>query len=123
MLRYSKDHTWIRVEGEHAYIGITAYAQQQLGDIVYVDLPKPGAAIRARESMGTVESVKSVSELFPPISGVVEEVNPVLADAPEKLNEDPEGAAWMVRVRITEPAELDALLDADAYRRFVEGGG
>jgi glycine cleavage system H protein len=94
--RYSKEHEWVRVDGDTATIGITDHAQEELGDIVYVDLPKPGTKLEQGKTLGTVESVKAVSEIYSPLSGEVVEINPALADAPEKLNEDPHGEAWLV---------------------------
>lgn len=117
--RYSKDHEWIRVEGELGVVGITDYAQQQLGDVVFVELPEKGTSLKAGEKFGTVESVKAVSELFSPASGVVEETNAELVAAPERINKDPHGAAWMVKVRLSGRSELDKLMDASAYEAFV----
>jgi glycine cleavage system H protein len=118
--RYSKDHEWIHVEGERARVGITDYAQKQLGDVVFLELPEAGRALKAGEQFGTVESVKAVSELFAPASGEVVGVNAALIDKPELINKDPHGAAWMIELRITDPATLAALMDATAYQAFVE---
>jgi glycine cleavage system H protein len=120
-LRYTREHEWIRVTGDEGVIGITHYAQQELGDVVYVDVPAVGQALQAGKPFGVVESVKSVSDLFAPVSGTVTRVNAQLADAPELVNKDPYGEGWMIAVRIADPKELDALLDAAAYRALVEG--
>ena len=117
-LKYTKDHEWIRISGDTAEIGITDYAQQQLGDVVYVDLPEVGRAISAGESFGSIESVKAVSELFAPMSGEVVAVNPALKDKPESVNTDPH-ATWMVRVRLSDPAAAGALLDARQYEAAI----
>ena len=117
--RYTKEHQWVEAAGEMAAIGITHHAQEQLGDIVYVDLPKPGAGIRQGETFGSVESVKAVSDLFAPVSGEVVEVNPVLADTPEILNREPHGT-WLLRIKLTSPEQMAGLLTADAYQKHVE---
>ena len=119
-LHYSKDHEWIRVEGEVGTIGITDYAQHSLGDVVYVELPKVGDKFEAHESFGSVESVKAVSELFTPVAGEVVEVNETLQDAPESVNSDPYGAAWMIRVRVKDKGAVDALLTAAEYEDFLK---
>jgi glycine cleavage system H protein len=119
-LRYSKDHEWILVEGDTATVGVTDYAQESLGDVVYVDLPTVGATFGAHESVGSVESVKAVSDIFTPISGEILEVNESLNDAAETVNSDPYGAAWMVKVRLTNPSEIDELMDAAAYQQYLE---
>src|SRR5687767_13809818 len=113
-LRYTKEHEWIQVEGDTATIGITDYAQQQLGDVVFVELPDVGRALAVGEAFGTIESVKAVSELFAPMSGEVLEVNPALRDHPETVNSRPH-EAWMVKIRLTEPAAVGSLLDSAAY--------
>lgn len=118
--RYTKDHEWVRVEGDLGTIGVTEFAQKQLGDIVFVELPEVGRALKAHEAFGTVESVKAVSELFSPVSGEVVEVNPDLSGSPETINKDPHGAAWMIKVRLTDRQDLAALLDAAAYTAHVE---
>ncbi len=118
-LHYSKDHEWVRVDGDIATIGITDYAQNSLGDVVYVELPKPGDEFAAHESFGSVESVKAVSELFTPVSGKVVESNPTLQDEPEKVNEDPYGDAWMIRVKMSKPGEVDSLLTPAEYEDFT----
>lgn len=117
--RYTKDHEWIHVEGALATIGITDYAQHELGDVVFVELPKPGAKIETGKSFGTVESVKAVSEIYAPASGEVVEANTALADAPEKINSDPHGAAWLIKIRLANPAEVNGLMDAAAYEAFI----
>jgi glycine cleavage system H protein len=117
--RYSKEHEWVRAEGDTATIGITDHAQQELGDIVYVDLPKAGSKVEQGKVMGTVESVKAVSEIYSPVSGEVLEINPLLADAPEKLNEDPHGEAWLVKVRLQGPAQFEQLMNAAEYQTFI----
>jgi glycine cleavage system H protein len=116
--KYTKEHEWIKVEGNTGTIGITDHAQQALGDIVFVELPKPGAKIEAGKSFGTVESVKAVSDLYAPVSGTVTEVNADLATAPEKVNSEPHHA-WMVKITLGNPAELNALLSAADYEKFV----
>jgi glycine cleavage system H protein len=117
--RYTKEHEWVDVKGDVATIGITDYAQHELGDVVFVELPKPGAKIEAGKSFGTVESVKAVSEIFCPVSGDVIEINPALGNAPEKINSDPHGTAWLVKVRLANPAEVKELMDAAAYEAFI----
>lgn len=119
-LHYSKDHEWVRVDGDTAVIGITDYAQNSLGDVVYVELPKPGEQFAANESFGSVESVKAVSEMFTPVSGVVVEVNQALADEPEKVNTDPYGEGWMMQFRMSNPGEVDSLLTAAEYEDFTK---
>jgi glycine cleavage system H protein len=119
-LRYTRDHEWARRKGDRVVVGITDFAQEQLGDVVYVELPDVGDAVKRGESFGVVESTKAVSELFSPLTGKVVEVNDPLADAPETLNEDAYGKGWMIAVEPADPKELDALMDAGAYRAFVE---
>jgi glycine cleavage system H protein len=119
-LRYSKDHEWIRVEGETGTVGITDHAQHSLGDVVYVELPRPGDTFEAHGAFGSVESVKAVSELFMPVSGEVTEVNEALQDEPERVNNDPYEGGWMVRIRLTKPGDLDGLLDAAEYEDFLK---
>ncbi|HKQ99044.1 MAG TPA: glycine cleavage system protein GcvH [Pyrinomonadaceae bacterium] len=119
-LHYSKDHEWIRVEGDVGTIGITDYAQNSLGDVVYVELPRVGESFTAHESFGSVESVKAVSEIFTPVSGEVTEVNESLQDEPEKVNTDPYGDGWMVRVRISNSGEVDKLMSAAEYEDFTK---
>jgi glycine cleavage system H protein len=118
-LKYTKDHEWIRVSGNEAHVGITDYAQKQLGDVVFVELPDVGRRVKQGEVFGTIESVKAVSELFSPVGGEVIEVNNALADHPEKVNSDPH-ATWMVRLRIDNANEVSSLLDSAAYSDFVK---
>ena len=118
-LKYTKDHEWVRLDGELAEVGITDYAQQQLGDVVFVELPEAGRALKAGEVFGNIESVKAVSELFAPISGEVVEVNAALAERPEAVNSHPH-ATWMVKVRVADATEADALMDAAAYESLIE---
>ena len=119
-LHYSKDHEWVRVDGNVAVVGITDYAQDSLGDVVYVELPKPGEKFAANESFGSVESVKAVSEVFCPVSGEIVGVNDSLNDAPEKVNEDPYGEGWMIRVAMSYPGEVDSMLTAAEYEDFTK---
>jgi len=119
-LHYSKDHEWVSVEGDVAVIGITEHAQEQLGDVVYVELPKTGESFAAHESFGSVESVKAVSEIFTPISGEVAEVNESLNDEPEKVNKDPYGEGWMIKMKMSAPGEVDSLLTAAEYEDFTK---
>ena len=121
-LRYTTDHEWVRVEGDEATIGITAYAADQLGDIVFVELPDPGRAFGQSAAFGVVESVKAVSDLFAPIGGVVIEGNGELAGSPELVNSDPYGGGWMVKLRLSDVGQLEALLDADAYDALIAAG-
>ena len=118
-LKYTKDHEWVRVEGGTGVIGITDHAQKELGDIVYVDLPKPGAHMEQGKTLGSVESVKAVSDIYAPVSGEVLEVNPLLSTAPEKLNEDPHGDAWLVKIKLSAPDEIKRLLSAEDYQNYV----
>lgn len=118
-LRYTKDHEWVLIEGETATIGITDYAQESLGDIVYVDLPGVGAAFTAHGSIGSVESVKAVSDIFTPVSGEVLEINEALNETPENVNNDAYGSAWMVKFRLTNLSEIDELMDAAAYQEYL----
>lgn len=118
-LKYTKDHEWISLEGNVATIGITEFAQHELGDIVYVDINTTGKALAAEEVFGTVEAVKTVSDLFLPAAGTILEVNPALEANPELVNSDPYGEGWMVKVTIDNPADIDALLDAAAYEALV----
>ena len=119
-LRYSKEHEWVRVEGTRGVVGITDYAQDALGDVVYVQLPDAGLQVIANASIAEIESTKSVSEVYAPVTGTVVEVNGTLEDQPEQVNSDPYGAGWIFVVELAEPAEVDALLDAAAYRAFLE---
>jgi glycine cleavage system H protein len=118
-LYYSKDHEWLRVEGETGTVGITDHAQHSLGDVVYVELPKTGETFAAHDTFGSVESVKAVSELFLPIAGEVTEVNESLSDEPEKVNNDPYGDGWMLRVKLSNRGEVDSLLSAAEYEDYI----
>ena len=118
-LRYTKEHEWARRSGSSVVVGVTAHAQEALGDVVYVDLPKVGAVITAGATFGTVESTKAVSELFAPLSGKVAKVNQALADEPQLINQDPYGKGWICEVEPSAPAELDGLMDADAYAALL----
>jgi glycine cleavage system H protein len=117
--RYTKDHEWVKVEGPVATVGITEYAQEQLGDVVFAELPKVGAKLNAGQSFGTVESVKAVSEIFMPVSGEISEINPTLADTPENINKDPHGSAWLVKIKMSDASEVSKLMDAKAYEAYV----
>jgi glycine cleavage system H protein len=117
--RYTKEHEWVLVEGETATVGITDHAQQELGDIVYVDLPKLESVVEQGKPFGSVESVKAVSDIYAPVTGEVLEINTLLADAPEKLNEDPHGAAWLVKLKIGNPGEIKDLLSAAQYQEYL----
>jgi glycine cleavage system H protein len=116
---YTKEHEWVRVEGDIGVVGITDHAQQELGDIVYVDLPKPGTHLDQGKTLGSVESVKAVSDIYAPVSGEVVEINPLLSTAPEKLNEDPHGDAWLVKIKLSAPDEIKRLLSAEDYQKYV----
>ena len=118
--RYTKEHEWVLVEGDTGTVGITDHAQAELGDIVYVDLPKQGARVEQGKSLGSVESVKAVSDIYSPVSGMVTETNQKLADAPETLNSDPHGEGWLVRLKLTAPSEALALMTAADYAAYVE---
>lgn len=120
-LKYSKDHEWIKMEGDTATIGITDFAQGELGDIVYVDVDSEGETLAAEEVFGTVEAVKTVSDLFMPVGGEVIELNSILESAPEKINSDPYGDGWIIKIKMSDPSELDNLLDAAAYKDLVGG--
>lgn len=120
-LRYSTDHEWVRLESERARVGITDYAQDALGDVVFVQVPSVGAAVTAGSSVGEVESTKSVSEVYAPVTGTVVEVNDELGDAPERLNNDPYGGGWICVIDPADPTELDRLLDAAGYRELIGG--
>ncbi len=120
-LRYSKDHEWARLEDGRIRIGITDYAQDALGDVVYVDVPEVGRTVDVNDSFSEVESTKSVSDIFAPVAGTIVEVNEALGDAPERLNEDPYGEGWICIIEPADPAEIDALLDAEGYRSLTEG--
>jgi glycine cleavage system H protein len=119
-LHYSKDHEWVRVEGDTAVIGITDHAQEQLGDVVYVELPKVGDEFTGNDSFGSVESVKAVSEIFTPVSGKITETNESLNDEPEKVNKDPYGDGWMIKMTMKNSGEVDSLLTAAEYEDFTK---
>jgi glycine cleavage system H protein len=117
--RYTKEHEWVLVEGDTGTVGVTDHAQEELGDIVYVDLPKAGAKIEQGKSLGSVESVKAVSDVYCPVSGEVTEVNSSLADKPELLNSDPHGAAWLIKLKLSNPAEVENLMTAADYQAYI----
>jgi glycine cleavage system H protein len=119
--RYSKEHEWLKLEGDEATIGITNYAQEQLGDIVYVDVPEPGSTVTQFEKLGEIESVKAVSELFSPASGEVTATNHAVVETPELVNSDPYDDGWLLRIKLSDPAQYDGLLSADDYDEFVQG--
>ena len=118
-LKYTKDHEWIRVEGEVAYVGITDFAQSELGEIVFVENEKEGETIAANEVFGSIEAVKTVSDLCMPVTGEILEINTALEDAPELVNNDPYGEGWMIKIAVKDAAELDGLMDAEAYAAFI----
>ncbi len=118
-MRYTKEHEWVAAEGGIGTVGITDFAQHELGDIVYVELPEVGRQVKAGETIGTIESVKAVSEVYAPVSGTVAEVNAALSDAPETVNKDPHAAGWICTVKLQNSKELDGLMDADAYATFA----
>jgi glycine cleavage system H protein len=121
-LRYTKDHEWVRLDGDTATIGVTDFAAHELGDVVFVDLPEPGRAIEQFGTFGVVESVKAVSDLYAPVSGEVTDVNAALTAQPELVNSDPFGAGWMIRVRVSNAAQVDGLLEPEAYERLIAEG-
>ena len=121
--KYTKEHEWIKVEGNTGTIGITDHAQNSLGDIVFVELPKVGSELKAGSSFGTVESVKAVSEIYAPASGEVIEANGELQNKPETINSDPHGAAWLVKIKLASPVELDGLMDGSAYQAYIAAKG
>ncbi len=118
-LKYTKDHEWIRIEGANGIVGITDYAQGELGDIVFVELPAKGKKVKLGEQFGSIEAVKAVSELYAPVSGEVVDLNPALEKSPEVVNKEPYGDGWMIKLKLTNPAEAAALLDAAGYRKLV----
>src|SRR5579883_414362 len=120
---YTKEHEWVRAEGDTGVVGITNYAQEQLGDIVYVDLPKPGTRVEQGKTLGSVESVKAVSDIYAPVSGEVIEVNETLAASPERLNSDPHGEAWLVKIKLSAPSEIKQLLSAGDYQNYLGAEG
>ncbi len=119
-LKYTKDHEWIRVEGEEAYVGITDYAQGELGDIVFIEIETEGEELAKEEVFGTIEAVKTVSDMFMPVGGEVLEVNEKLEETPEVVNKDPYGDGWLIKIKLTDTSELDELLDASAYKNLLE---
>lgn len=118
-LKYTKDHEWIRIEGNEAYIGITDYAQSELGEIVFVDINTEGETVASEEVFGTIEAVKTVSDLFMPVSGEVVEVNAELEDKPELVNEDAYGKGWLIKITLSDPSEADGLLSSEEYQKFI----
>ncbi len=118
-LKYAKNDEWIRVDGDEGVVGVSDYAQDQLSDIVYVELPEVGAELKAGDEFGQIESVKAASDLYAPVSGTVIAINESLPDTPEIVNDDPYGKAWMIKIRISDAAELDALMDAEAYTKKI----
>lgn len=121
-LRYTDDHEWVRVEGDEGVVGITGYAAEELGDVVFVELPSVGRALEAAESFGVVESVKAVSPLYAPLAGEIVAVNEELTSRPELVNEDPYGDGWMLRLRLKDPTAVEQLRDADGYRELIKAG-
>jgi glycine cleavage system H protein len=117
--KYTKDHEWVILTGDTGKVGITDYAQQQLGDVVYVELPEVGAKVKQGQSFGTIESVKAVSELYSPVTGEIVEVNAALKDSPEQINDDSYGEGWLVKVKLSDPSELDALMDSSKYQESL----
>jgi glycine cleavage system H protein len=122
-LRYTKEHEWVRLQDVIATVGITDYAQEELGDVVYVELPKVGAKLKAGQSLGTVESVKAVSDIYCPVAGEVTEVNSALSDTPETINKDPHGQGWLIKMKVDDPAAVAGLMDAAAYQAFISEKG
>jgi glycine cleavage system H protein len=118
--RYSKEHEWVLADGDTGTVGITDYAQDQLGDIVFVELPTPGSAVKYMEKFGEIESVKAVSELFSPVTGEITEVNTELADNPERVNDSPYGEGWMAKIRLSDPGEVDRLMTAEQYDEYTQ---
>jgi len=118
---YSKDHEWVKIDGDNATVGITDFAQKQLGDVVYVELPQPGAQLEFHQSLGVIESVKAVSDIYSPVSGEVIETNEGLNDSPELVNEDPHEKGWVVRIKVKDKAELEKLMSVSEYEKYLEG--
>ncbi len=118
-LLYTKDHEWLRIEGDFGYIGVTDFAQGELGDIVFIEIETLGETLAKEEVFGTIEAVKTVSDMFMPVSGEIVEVNPAIESSPELVNKDPYGEGWMIKIRMTDPSEKDALLSAEAYKALV----
>jgi glycine cleavage system H protein len=119
-LKYTKDHEWIRVEGEFAFVGVTDFAQHELGDIVYLEIDTVGDTLAQEETFGTIEAVKTVSDMFMPVGGEILEVNPGLDSKPEMVNQDPYGEGWMIKIKLTNPAEVNDLMTADEYKKTIE---
>ena len=119
-MRFTKEHEWVAVDGEHAVIGISAYAAEQLGDVVFVELPDVGKTLKAGDNLAVVESVKAASDVYAPVAGEVVEVNSGLGDAPEQVSEAPEGDGWFAKIKLSDPAELDRLMDKAAYEQFLQ---
>jgi len=119
-LRFTKDHEWVRIEGDQAVVGITDYAQQQLGDVVFVELPEVGRAVEQGKDAAVVESVKAASEVYAPLDGTITETNPAIADEPAKVNTDPQGEGWFFKLKLAKPEQLDGLMDEAAYAAFTE---
>lgn len=119
-LKYTKDHEWLKIENDHALIGITDFAQRELGDIVYVEIETLDETLEKETIFGTVEAVKTVSDLFMPVSGTIVEINPEISASPEVVNQDPYGKGWMIKVKLTNPGEIDELMDAEAYKALVQ---
>jgi len=120
-LKYTKDHEWLKVDGETGFVGITDFAQGELGDIVFIEVDTTGETLKMEETFGTIEAVKTVSDMFMPVSGEILEFNPLLESNPETVNKDPYGEGWIVRIRITDPSEIGQLLDAGHYKELIEG--
>ncbi len=118
-LKYTSEHEWIRMDGDVAYVGITDYAQEQLGDIVFVDVPTVGETLEANEVFGTIEVVKTISDLFLPVGGEVVELNEALEENPELVNKDPYGEGWIIKLNVTDPAQIEGLLDAEGYKKVI----
>jgi glycine cleavage system H protein len=118
---FTKDHEWVKIDGDNAMVGITDFAQKQLGDVVYVELPQPGALLEFHQSMGVIESVKAVSDIFSPVSGEIIETNDELNDSPELVNEDPHDKGWIAKIKIKDETELEKLMSASEYEKFLEG--
>lgn len=120
--KYSRDHEWVRVEGDVVVLGITEFAQRELGDVVFVELPQVGNSFDAGDELGTIESVKAVSEIYTPVSGEIIEANDSLNDEPEQINTDPHGDGWLVKIRMRNPGEISSLMDAATYEEYIKGG-
>jgi len=118
-LKYTKDHEWLRIEGDMGYVGVTDFAQGELGDIVFIEIETVGETLKKEEVFGTIEAVKTVSDMFMPVSGEILEMNPAIEESPDVVNKDPYGKGWMVKMKITDPAEVDQLLSAEKYRELI----